>query len=197
MSVFVFSHLKIFQTSALHLPVMPEVRCAVRTKKATTFVTVSQAGPEPDVRKVLSSLWKVREVMGIVGHGVLELRRGQVFALSFTLWQIICHIQWLWIDVICNVTLVLTFPSIDRPMKVMGSQIFLIFSLFHHVNVKRCLTFQNCTYSILLQLLLLTCFFTIQLLSLLLLLNDVCQVNKNCMYGNPQRESVCLFRGQS
>lgn len=84
-SVFVFSHLKIFQTSALHLPVMPEVRCAVRTKKATTFVTVSQAGPEPDVRKVMSSLWKVREVMGIVGHGVLELRRGQVFALSFTL----------------------------------------------------------------------------------------------------------------
>lgn len=50
-----FSHLKIFQTSALLLPVMPEVRCAARTKKATSCVTVLQAGQEPDVRKVLSS----------------------------------------------------------------------------------------------------------------------------------------------
>lgn len=83
--VFVSSHLKISQTSALHLPVMPEVRCAARTEKATTSVTVSRAGPEPDVRKVMSSLRKVREVMGLVGHGVLELRGGQIFALSFKL----------------------------------------------------------------------------------------------------------------
>lgn len=40
---------------------MPEVRCAARTKRATSSVTVSQAGLEPVVRKVLSSLWKVRE----------------------------------------------------------------------------------------------------------------------------------------
>lgn len=59
LSVFVFSHLKIFQISALRLPVMSEVRYAARTKRVTSSVTVSQAGPEPDVIKVLSSLWKV------------------------------------------------------------------------------------------------------------------------------------------
>lgn len=58
-----FSHLKIFQTSALLLPVMPKVRCAARTKRATSSVTVSQAGQEPDVRKVLSLLWKGGEVI--------------------------------------------------------------------------------------------------------------------------------------
>lgn len=105
-SLFVFSRLKIFQTSALHLPVMPEVRCAARTKRATSSVTVLRAGPEPDVRKVMSSLWKVREVIRIVGHCVLELSRGQIFALSFT--SSVCgqtdsHI--------INVTLVLTGDS--------------------------------------------------------------------------------------
>lgn len=49
-------HLQIFQTSALLLPVMTEVRCAARTKRATSSVTVLQAGREPAVRKVLSSL---------------------------------------------------------------------------------------------------------------------------------------------
>lgn len=76
--VFVSLRLKISQTSALHLPVMPEGRCDARTGKATTSATVSQAGPEPDVRKVMSSLRKAREVMGLVGHGVLELRRGHL-----------------------------------------------------------------------------------------------------------------------
>lgn len=41
-----------FQTSVLLLPVMTEARCAAKTKKATSCVTVSQAGREPGVRKV-------------------------------------------------------------------------------------------------------------------------------------------------
>lgn len=47
-----FSRPKIFQTSAPHLPVIPEVRYAARTKRATSSVTVLLGGPEPNVRKV-------------------------------------------------------------------------------------------------------------------------------------------------
>lgn len=53
--VFLFLWLKIFQTSALHLLVTPEVPCAARTRRETSSVTVSLAGLEPGVRKVMSS----------------------------------------------------------------------------------------------------------------------------------------------
>lgn len=60
LSLCVFSHFKIFQTSALLIPVTSGVWCAARTRRATSCVTVLQAGQEPDARKVLSSLWKER-----------------------------------------------------------------------------------------------------------------------------------------
>lgn len=44
---------QIFQTSALRLPVILEVRCAVRTKRVTSSATASLAGQESVVRKVL------------------------------------------------------------------------------------------------------------------------------------------------
>src|SRR4029434_322645 len=48
----VLFHFQIFQTSALRLPVIPEVQCAVRTKRASSSVTVSQDGLAQSVTKV-------------------------------------------------------------------------------------------------------------------------------------------------
>lgn len=92
--MFIFPNLKIFQTSALLLPVMTEVLCAVRTKRATSSVTVLLAGQERDVRKVLSSL-------------ALCARAQQ--RLNFCA-VIQCHVKCLWIAVM-SVTLVLTATS--------------------------------------------------------------------------------------
>lgn len=54
-SLFLFSCSKIFQTSAPHPPAILGVRCAARTKRATSSATVLQAGPEPGVKQVMSS----------------------------------------------------------------------------------------------------------------------------------------------
>lgn len=59
--------LKTYRTSALRLPAIPWGWCAARTERETSSVTASRAGPEPGVRKVLSSHHR--------GHGNGFLRR--------------------------------------------------------------------------------------------------------------------------